>query len=333
MEKFQEWRDQKAEELKSIEDHLERKRGLKEMQGGAVYEASRWIHVIKSKFPENFEKAEELWNVDYSAIETSQDWEVKDVSGQIPDGLKILFELRELYNLISTGKKENLLGLDLGKLSETLLKEIGYEGGKEHKGEYKEYRNPIQLLANKLTGGAYFDLRNYNHVVGAMPDCHQEIEKNRFDVTSLIKTAEQGSGHPANYFWFRRGPNPWLSRLPLMIMTPYSKGGRELMKTAKTLGPLEHKAQLFLANVSGLVPNYELDGETIHFTKNKPLQTGNFGMSRRDVFDVMLDLRKGKVFKRKVEGREKKLIDGDIKKFRQKFFPWLGPDANKELQG
>jgi len=225
----------------------------------------------------------------------------------------------------------------INKIEEKLGLKADYENKEDH---------PIHKLINLITHGEYLDCRNLNHVVMAQIMPHHKMQS--FRVDSPIEMH--------NDFFMESGVNVYVRNLykPLMIMTPFSEGGREFIRESmgdivkhcdkqladpsfrKNEFAVDRKGEL-LANVSSLsfgkVFTEQHIFNELFFLANYPFVTPDkengkaFNYSEasyqknkfkwQDMFNIIVDLKIGKVFRKKINEQVARDIKIDIEYYRK----------------
>ena len=403
MENWQKWRDEKAEELKTIPDHKERRENLNEVkEKDELYKITGFIKKIKTELPEDFAEIQKFYKASYESIENSEDWDIEDVSDKIPEEYKILTEYQATQEILESPQeyvsyrvgipfayeefldynKDNPAVIPSEQLKieretkrekyikdnedrirpyvlrqekiENLQNECGVLSAinkiEEKLGLRADYENkedhPIHKLINLITHGEYLDCRNLNHVVMAQIMPHHKMQS--FRVDSPIEMH--------NDFFMESGVNVYVRNLykPLMIMTPFSEGGREFIRESmgdivkhcdkqladpsfrKNEFAVDRKGEL-LANVSSLsfgkVFTEQHIFNELFFLANYPFVTPDkengkaFNYSEasyqknkfkwQDMFNIIVDLKIGKVFRKKINEQVARDIKIDIEYYRK----------------
>lgn len=327
MEEWKKYRDESAQELKSTPDIDRRKGKLEEIQATTLYKVSRFIKQFKSEFPDIYQKAEIYYGTNCSSIESSEEWDVSDVSDKIPAVLKMYFELMMVAELLTEEHYNNstfLEGFDIYGEAKKILEYVHlsnpHDSTEVSQTGFQDdiEKDPIHILTNDLTNGEYFNLRNFNHVMSGARTSSTE----KLDIDSNIQLS-----HQTHVMWFERGANPWLSGRTLLIMTPYSKGGREFIKrtvqkqsyydeiskTNKQYDVWPKDSQYYLADLP-LKNEDKANGINLHFDSRE------IGLSWSDVFDIIVDLRIGKIYKKKINDADRKNIIEEVEQYRKKFY-------------
>lgn len=305
MEKWQQWRDDRAKELKDVEDHGDRREKLEEICKDDLYKITTFINHIKRNFPEKYKKVRESFdsrNKSYESIENSEDWDVEDISNKVPDSLKIAMEM-DLLNHNDSILEECRKFPDLGKALENLGKKMG---------------TLVDGIANEVSGGEYHDIRNFNHVVSSTSAAgeHNRVRLYDFKVGDLIEI---------DGLYVSSGKNPYngLGSRPLMIMTPKSTDSRDFIKSRLNLD-LESLKELkndffrsekyFEVNDLGEYLGHSQPGHYFNYlfflanypfitksnTNDKVLEMRNSQkVSWNEAFNIIVDLKIQKVFKKK----------------------------------
>lgn len=207
---------------------------------------------------------------------------------------------------------------------------------------------------NTITGGDYFDTRNLNHVLGVNPVSSELL--GHFRVDSLVSSEDLG-GTSSRHLWLASGENAYASRdnftHPIMIMTPRGLARRLFEKSL----PLNYKFQVDPA--SDFHKTYEVDAlggslaqvagpghlfNELFFLANYPFTSrGNTtdkcigidgwgSVNWSDAFDVIIDLKIGKVFRHVLNPATAKSIDASIEAYRKVLREHFGVDLS-HLEG
>lgn len=346
MEKFssQDYRDSLAEKLVNTRNNSESGRQtaneiLMQEQETLAYKVSELLNQLRKLFPKESIDYAERFRPNYEAIENDPNWESIDISNQMTQTIRLMVEYSYLFVLGDELKNLGIIDRSVWENQMLKIREQIYH-------LLQDEKKKIASFINDLSQGAFFDRRNFTHVVSATG---AYVDK-KFDVASIIQEDEQDQE-----FYVEPGENVWATSYPsqpLMIMSPHSRGGRKfieevcsprgkegLIKSIKDYklnmrekGLANYKNDEFIGyssslKLNGSSPIYRLlylaglpiydpninRGLYFHYT-HEELETHSSWM---DVFDTIIDLRAEKVFRRKISSEEENEFNKDIRYYRE----------------
>jgi hypothetical protein len=167
----------------------------------------------------------------YEALEKSPDWEVVNLSDQIPQAVKTLVEISHRLALLKGKENSDAWNL-LSKEARELLS-----------GDWRH--QVLDMVSDKC----YLDTRNFNHTIlgHAMASDFKSLYTTPFDVGKPIFTG------PSERFYLNVGNNPYQHlHKPLMISTSYNPGMRAyFIEMFGGLEKIEERISNFFAKQSG----------------------------------------------------------------------------------